>query len=140
MTARTQSRRWPALVGASVLTLVLAGLASGAADARTTRVGASARSASAAPTPAPGPGPGPGRSPAQEAAGNYDARSSASPALQRRAAVVQRSRGPAAARLARSVGGDASVSLDPVTGTPREVSSRLGFLTPASTASASTIA
>ncbi|MEN8674079.1 M36 family metallopeptidase [Nocardioides sp.] len=136
MSPRTTTRRHrSALLGVTSLALVAAGLAGGQAEATTTP-GAGATVAA----PASAAAPGAKAASSGEAAGNYDSRAVSSPALVRRTAEVQKSRGAAAGKLADQIGGDATVSLDPVTGTPRDVTSRLGFLTGPSNRAATDVA
>lgn len=134
MTRRPTSRRHCALLGVSALALLSAGLAGGPAQAQASAV------ADLAAGLAPGPGASGGVASSGEAATNYDSRTSSSPVLLRRTAEVQQARGRAADRLAGFIGGDATVSLDAVTGTPSDVSSRLGFLTAPSAAPGSEVA
>lgn len=131
-------RRRQAAVGAAAIALLAAGLTTGQATARSapeTARPTAATAAKATPDSAVAP-----RADAEEASGNYDSRTTASAALTRHARATQQARGAAAARLTRSLGNDASVSLDALSGTPSDVSSRLGFLTGASTAPAARVA
>ncbi|CAN5454180.1 hypothetical protein BH09ACT12_BH09ACT12_23160 [soil metagenome] len=137
MTSRPTSRRRSALLGATALALLTAGLAAGSADARTSTSAPLTRSASAAASQLGAATEG---GDSREASDNYDVRTASSPALVRRAVRVQQSRGMAAGRLADAIGGGATVSLDPVTGTVSDVTSRLGFLTRPSAAPAEKIA
>lgn len=137
MTTRLVSRRRSAVLGATALALLSAGMSGGSADASAAASSALAPAAARASSGAE-PSVTPSRS--DEAAGNYDVRTASSPALLERTTEVQAARGRAASRLADTIGNDATVSLDPVTGTPRDVSSRLGFLTAPSAAPAAAIA
>ncbi len=121
------------------LALVTAGSSGGQATAVTTGLPATTATGSA-PESSAAAAAAPKLGARGESSGNYDARSAATPALARRATLTQRTRGAAASRLARSLGNDTSVSLDPLTGTPSEVSSRLGFLTRPSTGPAAAVA
>ncbi len=127
-------RRLPALVGVAALALVVAGLADGRATAE---LAPGARAPAAAPSAPSGTGKVGGSG---EAAGNYDSRALATPALVRNGGKSLRENGAAVNRLARTIGGDASVSVDALTGTPTDVSSRLGFLTGPSKAPAARVA
>ena len=75
------------------------------------------------------PAGGDARGDAGEVAGNYDSRTASSASLTRHARATQKARGAAVTRLSRSLGNDTSVSLDALSGTPSDISSRLGFLT-----------
>lgn len=131
-------RRRQAALGAAALALVAAGLTAGQATAGSAPPSAAAP-VLAAPVALSSKGTAtPGD--ADDAAGNYDSRTTASAALTRRARATQQARGTAVAKLSRSLGADTTVSLDALSGTPSDVSSRLGFLTGASSAPAAKIA
>jgi extracellular elastinolytic metalloproteinase len=76
---------------------------------------------------------------AHERKGYYDARRGSVKVMAQEATKVVGSRGQAYDTFTRSLGVQGVVSLDPLTGTPREVAKLNGFLTKASTASARSI-
>ncbi len=129
-TSSSRSRRRAALVGGVLLTVTAAGLTG----------------------PSAGAGPAPGRAapasgqPSQgggahgETPGNFDARTVTSRTVLRSTAEVLGRRGDAVAKLAGRLGADAEIELDGVTGTPRHVADRTGFLTGASGRAADAVA
>ncbi|CAN5608437.1 hypothetical protein BH11ACT8_BH11ACT8_26040 [soil metagenome] len=128
-TPSSRRRRQQATLGVAALALIAAGLSAGQATAGPGSP-ATAAPATASPTAA-GKASNPlgTKADADESASNYDSRTLSSSALSRQARSTQKARGAASAKLADSIGNDASVSLDALSGTPTEVSSRLGFLT-----------
>ncbi len=129
-TSSSRSRRRAALVGGVLLAVTAAGLTGPSAGAGP----APGRAASASAQPSKGGGAH------GETPGNFDARTVTSRTVLRSTAEVLGRRGDAVAKLAGRLGADAEIELDGVTGTPRHVADRTGFLTGASGRAADAVA
>jgi len=132
--SRTSDRKAFAIVVATTVGLLgLQGLTGGATGSAAV-VSPQSLAAPAAPTAKQDGGT------AREHVGNYDSRTSSKDVLTRKSSRLLRTRPGDLTKLATQVGGDALVAVDPLTGTPDNVSRTDGFLTGTSSRTASSIA